>query len=245
MGDSENYNDLHEDTTIHQEQTQSVKAMVDEAKALFHRYEYREAEKEYRKIFERHTEFMKTDDPSIILVNGNLANAIAKQGRVDKAAVLYGEMWTRSDACHGDAHIQTLACRSNYASMLEKAEKAERLHEAVYIYRSVLKLRRTAGPSSLDTLSSSNKLANALMRLGEYSKAIDIYEETLKAFKELGEGHPKMIITLGNLANAFQNQGRLGEAKEKYSDAMKLCSKYLDDKHPYRQWITMRSEALK
>ncbi|KAF4450004.1 kinesin light chain [Fusarium austroafricanum] len=235
---------IHEQTThpnsllSRHEQAQSLKTMVDIGKAHFHRRQYQEAEEEYRKILQQHSKFMEANKPSIILVKGNLANALAKQDKHREAEALYKEMWSLSTDIHGKEHLQTLACESNLASMLEERGEHE---EAVKNYRNILALREKTDHSSLETLSSSNKLANALMRLKEFGEATDMYKATLKAHRDARrEEHPNTIITLGNLANSLQNQGQLEEAKEKYLEAMELGSRVLDAEHPFLDWIGIR-----
>ncbi|KAG4260182.1 hypothetical protein FPRO04_08728 [Fusarium proliferatum] len=226
-----------------EEQAHSIQIKVDNAKVLFHLHMYQEAEAEYDSILALHSEFMKTDNTSTILVEGNLANAIAKQGRIPEAEDLYSKTWVSSAELHGEAHPHTLASRSNYASMLEQRGAYT---DAVIIYRHILQVRRTEGHSRLDTISSSNKLANALMRLGEFPEARNIYTETLQShIDELGEGHPNTIITLGNLVNSLQNQGKSREAKERYLSRMKLGLRALDCEHPCWDWLRVRFEALR
>ncbi|KAH7183486.1 uncharacterized protein B0J16DRAFT_386553 [Fusarium flagelliforme] len=221
----------------------SLESMINGGKALFHQGKYPEAEKKYRKAMGLHFVIIDVDLPSSISVKGNLANAIAKQGREDEAEVIYQNIRGLSDRINDEAHTQALACRSNYASILQKRG---RHGEAVKILRHVLQVRKTVEPRGLDTLSSRNRLANALVRTGKFDEAMTIYKESLLAHEEeLTEEDPKTIITLGNLVNALQNQGRSEEAKKQYLKRLELGLGYLHSEHPCRNWISARYEALK
>ncbi|KAI1069133.1 hypothetical protein LB507_006107 [Fusarium sp. FIESC RH6] len=226
-----------------QETVPPLESMINGGKALFHQGKYPRAERKYRKAMELHSESIDADPPSSISVKGNLANAIAKQGREDEAEVIYQDIWALSNKIYDEAHTQALACRSNYASVLQKRGKHG---EAVKILRHVLGLQKTVEPRGLKTLSSHNRLANALVRMGKYDEAMAIYKESLLAHEEeLGQQDPKTIITLGNLVNALQNQGRSGEAKEQYLKRLELGLGCLHSEHPCRDWISARYEALK
>ncbi|PNP80376.1 hypothetical protein FNYG_05975 [Fusarium nygamai] len=228
------------------EEGQTVRSKVQTAKELFHQFKYKEAEADYRKILEEYPKFMKDDKSSIILVEGNLANALAKQGKYDKAEALYKKVRALSDGTYGEASSQALACKSNLASIWEKGGKQEK---AVEMYREVLELRKKAEPEGLETLSSSNKLANALMRQAKYGEATDIYTDVYKKMlgthkDEFGEKHPKTIITLGNLVASLQNQGRSIGNRDTYLESMKLGLEVLDLEHPCREWFETRYKEL-
>lgn len=239
------FGSIHKETMhiSNRETVPSLENMINGGKAFFHQGKYPEAERKYRKAMELHSEFIDADLPSSISVKGNLANAIAQQGREDEAEIIYQNIWALSDKIHDEAHTQALACRSNYASILQKRGKHG---DAVKILRRVLQLRKTVEPRGLDTLSSRNRLANSLVRMGKFNEAVAIYKESLLAHEEeLGQEDLKTIITVGNLVNALQNQGRSVEAKEQYLNRLELGLAYLHSEHPCRDWISARYEALK
>ncbi|KAG5804778.1 hypothetical protein H9Q74_009817 [Fusarium xylarioides] len=243
---------VHEDATHSDsrlsspEEGQTVRSKVQTAKQLFHQRKYKEAEEAYRKILQEYPKLMKDDKSSIILVEGNLANALAKQGKNDEAELLYKRVWELSDDTYGEASAQALACKSNLASICEKRGMQGK---AVEIYREVLELRKKAEPEGLETLSSSNKLANALMRRGKFDEATDIYTDVYNKMlgthkDEFGEKHPKTMITLGNLVASLQNKGRSTENRDTFLERMKLGLRVLDLEHPCREWFETRYKEL-
>ena len=142
----------------------------------------------------------------ILTVQGNLANTYQNLGRLEPAARMRQEVYSRKLELHGEEHVETLRAANNYASLLIQLKRFE---EAKSLVRKILPVaRRVLGDSNDTTLRMRWNYAVALYldhaaTLDDLREAVTTLEDAGRiARRVLGGAHPVTESIKGNLQDA-------------------------------------------
>jgi len=88
-------------------------------------------------------------------------------------------------------------------------------------------------PEELFDAIALDKLAQAYLRQGEYSKALPLVEQALQLRQQtLGRQHPDTATSLNNLAYLYHLQGKYDKALPLYEQALQIRKQVLGQQHP-------------
>jgi tetratricopeptide (TPR) repeat protein len=122
-----------------------------------------------------------------------------------------------------------------------------RAREALPLLERALAIREaTIGADHVETGTSHNNLASALIEVGELDAARTHLERTLVIYRAaLGERHPDLGIALSNLGEIALRQRRWAVAAERCREALAIEAANLPEDHPDLAWdLTCEGEAL-
>ncbi|MBN0044064.1 ATP-binding protein [Streptomyces actuosus] len=162
---------------------------------------------------------------------GTAAARLHRQGHTARTVPLYESALTAFEQVLGEAHPQTLQCRSNLAAAHHAAGDLER---AVALYQTTLtQSEQTLGDTHPSTLISRNNLAATYESAGELERAVALYQTTLTQSEQtLGDTHPSTLISRNNLAATYESAGDLERAVALYQTTLTQSEQTLGDTHP-------------
>jgi tetratricopeptide (TPR) repeat protein len=150
------------------------------------------------------------DDPTTLVVRGNLAEGLALAGQFEEAITQYQALLEDCLRVVGPDDPHTLTTRHNLARWLGKVGQVE---EAITQYQALLEDRlRVQGPDHPGTLITRNNLAGWLGEVGQVEEAVTQFLVLLEdRLRVQGPGHPGTLMTRNNLAYWLDkaNQSRL------------------------------------
>ena len=136
--------------------------------------------------------------PNSAATHNNLANLLARQGRLDEAVEHYGEaLKVRPD--YGEAHY----------NLANRLVQLGRLDEAARHYRQALKLL----PNRDNRVEAIVALGNVLARQGQLDEAVEYYHQALTL-------RPNHANARNNLRKVSAEQARLAETLEQCRQAL-------------------------
>ena len=180
-----------------------------------------------RELFTRH---LGPEDPWTLRSMNTLGSALWKQGKLQEARELFGEVLAVQRRVLGEQHTETVGVMSNLAAVLLLQGE---LPEARNVYDQVLAVQyRVLGEDHPDTLASMNNLASVLSELGKLSEARDLLEQTLEVQRRLQSNeHPDTMASMCSLGAVLQKQGKLDEAHKLNEQVLALRYRVLGEDH--------------
>ncbi|HQR08354.1 MAG TPA: serine/threonine-protein kinase [Gemmatales bacterium] len=169
--------------------------------------------------------------PDTLRIMTNLAEAYARDGKLDLTLPLKEETLKLMKAELGADHPDTLMSMNNLASSYQDAGK---LDKALGLYKETLNLRKAKlGADHPDTLRSMNNLALGYRDAGKLNLALPLWDETLKLMKvRLGTDHLDTLACMNNLALGYHAIGKLDLALPLYLETLKLMKAKQGNDHP-------------
>lgn len=161
----------------------------------------------------------------------SLASAYARQGRQEKAEMLFLEVIEKRKNVLGRDHPNTL---TSTAHLADTYFHRGRYDEAAELQAEVMKSKKIVlGERHPDTLTSVHNLALTYSQQGNLAEAEHLQAEVLEKRKRvLGEHHPDTLMGMSNLAGTYLKQGQLVKAEELQVEAIKREKEMLGDSHP-------------
>ncbi len=174
---------------------------------LFER-RYAEAETLFREAYGANIAIIPRDDKAIIGALGNMAVAIARQGREKDAVPLYRQSLALA-LVSGDAKLVEIVKPSLATSLSRSGSIAE----AEKLYREVLTEAERIVPADSPTLARHlSNLASCLDQMSRYKEAEPLYRRALAL--RIAQGQPYRIRDAQNaLADNLYDQRRFAEAE--------------------------------
>jgi tetratricopeptide (TPR) repeat protein len=191
------------------------------------------AENVLRSVVEVRTQVLGPEHPDTLWSRGNLAIALAAQGKYAEAEAQFrGVFAIREKVTRPEHH--TLESRTSLAIALARQGKAA---EAEAQFREIITIEeKVLGPEHPDTLASRGNLANALDLQGKAAEAEAQFREIIKVEERvLGPEHPATLDSCYEFAFALKRQNKLQEAKEFVRRAIEGARKVLGRQHPFTQ----------
>jgi tetratricopeptide (TPR) repeat protein len=194
--------------------------------------EYAAAEAIYQNALVEYQLARGGEDPDVLALRTNLANALRGEGKYAEAEAQHREVIQLRDKLLGPEDPETLASRANLANALAAQGKAA---EAEALLRQVIPLQeKILGPEHLDTLACRNNLGNALRNQGRFLEAETLYRSVLEARERLlGPEHPSTLVSRHNIALTLSDQGRYAESETEYREVIRLRDKVIGPEHPF------------
>ncbi len=191
------------------------------------------AENILRSVVEVRTHVLGPEHPDTLWSRGNLAIALAEQGKYSEAEAQFrGVFKIREKVSRPEP--STLESQNNLAIALAQQGKPA---EAEAQFREIIKIEENVlGPEHPETLASRGNLANALDLQGKHTEAEAQFREVIKIEdKVLGPEHPGTLDSCYEFASGLKQQGKFEEAKEVARRAVEGARKVLGAKHPHTQ----------
>ncbi|KAG1680423.1 hypothetical protein FOA52_015514 [Chlamydomonas sp. UWO 241] len=198
-----------------------------------------ESEQLYRRALEGRQKVLGDEHPDTLTSLNNLADVVAKQGRLDEASQLYQRALEGRRKVLGNEHPDTLKSINSFAyALLRHADEHPSdvdmsLVEA--LLKSVLAVRqKVLSDDHPDMLQSLNNLAYVLSKQpGKLMEAEANYRRVLAVRqRKYGDWHPETLESLENLAIVLDREDKLEEAAHMYGRALAACQKQLRDEQP-------------
>jgi len=146
--------------------------------------------------------------PNKARVHNNLANALVREGKLDRAIKHYLET----------LRITPLSPET-YNNMGIALYKQGKIDEAMKYYSDAIRLKP-------DYADAHSNLGSALVRNGKYDEAIDHYYQAVKY-------NPQLAQVYTNIGNLVAREGRFDEAIANYSKTIELNPDYAE---AYNNW---------
>ena len=170
------------------------------------------AENILRSVVEVRTQVLGPEHPDTLWSRGNLAIALAAQGKYAEAEVQFRGVFAIREKVSRPEH-HTLESRTSLAIALARQGKPA---EAEAQFREIITIEeKVLGPEHPDTLASRGTLANALDLQGKHAEAEAQFRDVIKIEeKVLGPEHPATLDSCYEFASGLTQQGKFEEAKE-------------------------------
>ncbi|XP_044726875.1 uncharacterized protein LOC123290678 [Chrysoperla carnea] len=175
------------------------------------------------------------DDPNVLVVrlatDNNIAGALLRQGKYDKALKTFQELYNTLKAIFGPYHPAPLKIKHNIANALSKQGKC---NEALKYYREILGISKIMlGESHLDNLSTKHSIASILLSQHKYDEALRMFQEICNIQRAtLGEKHSQTLLTKNSIAEVLFNQGKYNEALPMFQEILDIEEATSKKNHP-------------
>lgn len=185
-----------------------------------------------RQVFEELVAQFSPDEKgrtaSWFTARGNLAIALATEGRHSEAIPLYEEVLTEGPAVLGDMHHSVRMVRQVLADSYLAEDRPD---DALAIStRSLQDAATVHGRGHPDELGALSNHAVLLMQLGRSEEALAFTERlAAETPAALGETHPRTLVALRNHAAALDNVGRDSESAALLYDILAIQQETLGD----------------
>ncbi|KAJ5717847.1 Tetratricopeptide-like helical [Penicillium malachiteum] len=201
-----------------------------EAKAIYLRHKYREAEAMYRRALEGFEKALGPHHPNTLKSLGGLSSVFREQGRYKEAEALYCRALEGFEKSLGSENVNTLKTLGNIGLTL--AAQC-RYKEAETLYRQVLEGRQKAlGPEHSSTLSAMTYIGIVLEQQDRYEEAKAMYKRALEGrVKTLGPEHHSAFSVANILASLLKRQNKYQDAETLYRQALKGRQKAIGPEH--------------
>jgi tetratricopeptide (TPR) repeat protein len=163
-------------------------------------------------------------------VKGNLAVALMRQGKFDKAEAQYFEVLTIFCKALGETHHATLQVKANLAATLRAQGKHD---QAEKLMREVLSVRRDElGNAHFETQKAMYELSRLLTDRGKYDQAEALLNEVVTTQHDEADGdHPQRLMAKHDLARVLMQRGEYGGAEKILHGVVPLLRNALGDGH--------------
>jgi serine/threonine protein kinase len=169
------------------------------------------AEKHLERAYNVQREQLGQEHPDTLGTMEGLARVYWRQGRYDKAQLLFTKTVEGRRKVLGEEHPDTLYSMNDLA-MLYYSQG--RYKEAELLYTTMLQISRALLGDDVCTVLFMGNLATVYRSQGRYSEADKLYVRAMEQSQRLlGEEHPDTLYFMNGLAMLYIAQGRYDEAE--------------------------------
>jgi serine/threonine protein kinase len=169
------------------------------------------AEKHLERAYNIQGEQLGQEHPDTLGTMEGLARVYWRQGRYDKAQLLFTKTVEGRRKVLGEEHPDTLYSMNDLA-MLYYSQG--RYTEAESLYTTMLQISRTLLSDDVCTVLFMGNLATVYRSQGRYSESEQLYVRAMEQSQRLlGEEHPDTLYCMNGLAKLWIEQGRYDEAE--------------------------------
>jgi tetratricopeptide (TPR) repeat protein len=214
-----------------QKQAGRAERLEAEARALYGRARYAEAEKIFRETLALRQKVLGEQQPDTAQSYNNVAFCLDAQGKAARALPLHEKSLAIRKKVLGEEHPDTAQSYNNVAFCHQAQGKAAQalplFKKALAIYKKVL------GEQHPRTGTSYNNVASCLQAQGKAAQALALHEQALALRQTvLGDEHPDTAQSYNNVAGCLQAQGKAAQALLLFEKALAICKKALGEGHP-------------
>ncbi len=197
---------------------------------------YRLAEKYGRESLKLSEKHYKPEDPSIAIIQSNLAAVLKDLGELEEARDLLRQALESDQKNFEPGHSSIAIRQSNLAAVLKDLGELE---EARDLLRQALESdQKNFKPGHPSIAISQSNLAVVLKDPGELEEARDLLRQALEsAQKNFEPGHPSIAISQSNLAAVLKGLGELEEARDLAQQAYKTFLNKFGPEHPHTKIV--------
>jgi tetratricopeptide (TPR) repeat protein len=179
------------------------------------------------------TQLMGADYPATLGFLANLGRDYTDSGRYAEAIELLNDTAARAERGLGEWHRNTVRARLNLAIVLRRSG---RLAEARALAEGLYALLREQYPSGHEVLLSATvTFGNALLAVGETSRAREVLNEVFQGYRgsAFGPDHPFTQAAAVDLAVALRAAGDYRRAKDLDEQALESLRGSVGPDHPF------------
>ncbi len=172
----------------------------------------------------------REDSNNVITARANLAEALARQNRLDEAEPLYLQALEQQRRRHGDDDPSTVSIVAGLATLYTRQKQYDQA--ASFMIQTLEARRRLLGDEHPKTLGSLNNLALLYKAMGRLADAEQLLLQVRESKRRvLGEEHPQTLNTVNNLASLYSAQGRYDEAEQLFLQVIDARRRVLGKDH--------------
>ena len=187
------------------------------------------AEKHLERAYNVQREQLGQEHPDTLGTMEGLARVYWRQGRYDKAQLLFTKTVEGRRKVLGEEHPDTLYSMNDLA-MLYYSQG--RYKKAELLYTTMLQISRAFLGDSVCTMLFMGNLATVYRSQGRYSEAENLYVRAMEQSQRLlGEEHPDTLYSMNGLAMLYIAQGRYDEAEPLLLNVLDIEYLVLGEEH--------------
>jgi tetratricopeptide (TPR) repeat protein/tRNA A-37 threonylcarbamoyl transferase component Bud32 len=188
------------------------------------------AEKHLERAYKIQREQLGQEHPDTLGTMEGLARVYWRQGRYDKAQLLFTKTVEGRNKVLGEEHPDTLYSMNDLAVLYYSQG---RYTEAESLYTKMLQISSALLGDDVCTVLFMGNLATVYRSQGRYSEAEQLYVRAMEQSQRLlGEEHPDTLYCMNGLAMLYIAQGRYDKAELLLLNVLDIEYLVLGEEHP-------------